>query len=134
MLRLPKPAQDEQEADENSLVSVNKIQSKEHYTRYTDLLRLYGSFLLETINSINLYSPNYATSSCTKKTLAEIRREVENIHIMVAGYNVCLSVMEKTNGQEEQNFRMSEQNYQQIGVTLICEFCRSLKLFLENNY
>lgn len=47
---------------------------------------------------------------------------------------MCLSVMDKTNGQDEQNFRMSEQNYQQIGVTLICEFYRSLKLFLENNY
>lgn len=42
---------------------------------------------------------------------------------------MCLSVMDKTNGQDEQNFRMSEQNYQQIGVTLICEFYRSLNYF-----
>lgn len=58
------------------------IQIKRHYTRYTDSLRFYGLFLLEAINSLNLYSPNYATSTCIKKILAEIRREVENVHTM----------------------------------------------------
>lgn len=76
----------------------NRIQGKEHYTRYTDLLKMYGSFHLEDVNSLNLYLPNYITSICVKNSLTEIRREVDKATLIEAGYNMCLSVMDKTNG------------------------------------
>lgn len=77
MFLLPEPTQDKQKAGEDRLVPVNRIQGKEHYPGYTDLLEIYRSFHLEDVNSLNLYSPNYITSACIKTALTEIRRKVE---------------------------------------------------------
>ena len=59
-----------------------------------------GSVQEEDITIVNIYAPNIGASQCIRKTLTDIRREIDSNAIAVGVFNTPLTQMDRSSKQK----------------------------------
>ena len=55
-----------------------------------------GSIQEEDTATVNMYAPNIGTTQCTRKTLTDIKKEIDSNTIIVGDFNTPLTPMDRS--------------------------------------
>ena len=55
-----------------------------------------GSIQEEDIATVNMYAPNIGTTQCTRKTLTDIKKEIDSNTIIVGDFNTPLTPKDRS--------------------------------------
>ena len=67
-------------------------------TRYKEghYIMIKGSIQEEDIATVNMYAPNIGTTQCTRKTLTDIKKEIDSNTIIVGDFNTPLTPKDRS--------------------------------------